>query len=219
MMRNTICDLRSCGLLPETTVELRYVATGIVQSQVAGIAGYYSFSAMPPGAYKVQAALKGFKTVTRDVMVELGKTARADFTLAVSTRAEQVVVTSTSQTHDATHSELSLSAEAKVITELPTLTHDVTHLIELMPGIRLEQAGTVGGSQMVDLAGNFALGHGTRRGQSPFYVDGAENVGTWRHQSLQMRNPVMDLSRSDFGLIQTKEGGGRITQLQAKFFF
>jgi hypothetical protein len=187
-LEGTIKDTTG-GLLPGTTVELRNVTTGITQSQVAGIAGYYSFSAVQPGAYRVQAALKGFKTVIQDVTVEFDKTARADFTLAIGTRAEQVVVTSASQTHDATHSELSLSAEAKVITELPTLTHDITHLIELMPGIRLEQAGTVGGSQIVDLAGNFALGHGTRRGQSLFYVDGAENVGTWRHQSLQMPNP------------------------------
>jgi hypothetical protein len=32
-------------------------------------------------------------------------------------------------------------------------------------------------------------------------------------------NPVMDLSRSDFGQSQTKEGGGRIFQLQAKLVF
>jgi len=176
------------GLLPGAIVELRNMATGITQSQIAGAAGDYSFRAVPPGDYKVQAALKGFHTVILYVMIEPDKAATADFTLTISTRSDQVVVTSASQTPDATHAALTLSAEAKVITELPTLTHDITHLMELMPGIRLEQAGTVG-SQIIDVGGTFALGHGTRRGQSLFYVDGAENVGTWRHQSLQMPNP------------------------------
>jgi len=90
-LEGTIKDTTG-GLLPGTAVELRNVATGIVQSQVAGIAGYYSFSAVPPGVYKVQASLKGFRTVIQDVTVELNKTARADFTLAIGTRAEQVVV-------------------------------------------------------------------------------------------------------------------------------
>jgi len=45
----------------------------------------------------------------------------------------------------------------------------------------------------------------------------ADTSNLLNHPNLS--NPAMDLSRSDFGLIQTKEGGGRIIQLQAKLFF
>ena len=137
----------------------------------------------------MQASFKGFKAVSRPAEVDINKTVRIDFTLAVSALTEQVVVTGAPPAHDTAHAELSLSVDSRLFTDLPTLTHDITQLIELMPGVRMEQGGSVGGSQLVDLSGSFALGNGTRRGQSIFYVDGAENMGTWRNQGLQMPNP------------------------------
>ncbi len=187
-VEGTIRDT-SGGVLPGTTVELKNVATGATLSQVTGSAGNYSFTSVKPGSYRVQASFKGFKAVSRPAEVDINKTVRIDFTLAVSALTEQVVVTGAPPAHDIAHAELSLSVDSKLFTDLPTLTHDITQLIELMPGVRMEQGGSVGGSQLVDLSGSFALGNGTRRGQSIFYVDGAENMGTWRNQGLQMPNP------------------------------
>ncbi len=177
------------GVIPGATVELTYLATRNSQSQVTGTGGNYSFGSVAPGSYKMQASLKGFKTITQYVAVEADKTAWIDFTLVVNAPTQEVIVTSPSQAPAGTHTDLLLNAESRTITDLPMLTRDVTQLIELMPGVRLEQGGSVGGSLAIDLAGNFALGNGTRRSQSLFYVDGAENMGAWRNQSLQMPNP------------------------------
>jgi hypothetical protein len=54
--------------------------------------------------------------------------------------------------------------------------------------VRIEQGGSAGGARALDLGGSFAAGYGTRRSQSLFYVDGAENMGAWRNQALQMPN-------------------------------
>ena len=79
--------------------------------------------------------------------------------------------------------------DSKVVTELPNLNRDITPLVELMPGARQVEGTTAGGSQVVDLSGNYAQGDGTRRSQSVFYIDGSENMGGWRNQALQMPNP------------------------------
>ncbi len=73
--------------------------------------------------------------------------------------------------------------------DLPSLNRDITTLVEMVPGARQVQGVTAGGSQVIDLSGNFALGAGTRRSQSVFYIDGSENMGAWRLQALQMPNP------------------------------
>lgn len=177
------------GVLPRATIELTNEATGITQTQITDGEGHYSFNSVKPGSYKVQASFKGFKTVSQVAEVELNKTNRIDFTLAIGALSEQIVVMGTSRSHEATQSDLSLTVESKVFTELPAFARDITQLAELMPGVRIEQGGTAGHSQLVDLSGSFALGNGTRRGQSLFYVDGAENMGAWRNQALQMPNP------------------------------
>ena len=119
----------------------------------------------------------------------MNKTVTANFTLAVGEITEEVVVTGGSATLDVAHTEVATNVESKVVVDLPSLNRDITTLVEMVPGARQVQGSTAGGSQVVDLSGNFALGAGTRRSQSVFYIDGSENMGAWRLQALQMPNP------------------------------
>jgi hypothetical protein len=176
------------AVLPGTILELTNVANGAIRSQVAEAAGEYRFEAVTAGSYKLQAAHTGFRTVAQFVAVEAGGTSWADFTLAVNTPAHEIVVTTPQQSASGTQTDLVLTAESRVLTDLPGMSRDAAGLVEMMPGVRLEGGGTVAGSLAVDLAGNFALGNGTRRSQSLFYVDGAENMGAWRNQAFQMPN-------------------------------
>jgi len=177
------------GVLPGTTIELINPATGKSLSRETGDGGRYVFESVAPGPYFLQASFKGFKTVRKSVDVAFNSTSRIDFILSVSPVAEQVVVTGSATARERERADLSLHVEARILSDLPDLAHDITQRIELMPGVRLEAGGTAGGSRVVDLSGNYALGNGTRRGQGIFYVDGAENMGTWRHQALQMPHP------------------------------
>jgi hypothetical protein len=76
------------------------------------------------------------------------------------------------------------NVDSKIAVDLPSLNRDITTLVEMIPGVRQVQGVTAGGSQVIDLSGNFALGAATRRSQSVFYVDGSENMGAWRLQAL-----------------------------------
>jgi len=179
----------SGAVIPGALVELTNAATGIGQSQKTGSGGNYLFNTVRPGAYKLTASLKGFKTVSQNLDVELNKTAKVDFALSIGELTEEVVVTGSPTTLDVTHSEVATNVESKIVIDLPSLNRDITTLIEMIPGARQVQGVTAGGSQVVDLSGNFALGAATRRSQSVFYVDGSENMGAWRLQALQMPNP------------------------------
>ena len=179
----------SGGVVAGAHVELTTAAASITQSQTTGAAGGYSFNAVKPGSYKLSASHKGFKTVAQDLEVELNKTMRVDLALAVGEVNERVVVTGSSDTLDVAHSEVSTNVESRNVVDLPSITRDITTLVEMVPGARQVQGVTAGGSQVVDLSGNFALGEGTRRSQSTFYLDGSENMGAWRLQALQMPNP------------------------------
>jgi hypothetical protein len=177
------------AMVPGATVELANVATGTTQTQISGVQGSYIFNAVKPGSYKVTASLPGFTTVSRFVEIELNKTTTVNFTLSVGEISQEVFVTEAAATLDLAHSEVAANVDTRVVTELPTLTRDITLLVQLIPGVRQVEGVTAGGSQVVDLSGNFALGAGTRRSQSVFYVDGSENMGAWRNQALQMPNP------------------------------
>jgi hypothetical protein len=179
----------SGGVLPGASVELASKATGITQTQVTGPNGTFVFSALNPGTYIVRSTLEGFKATTRTVEVALNATARIELILEVGAMNESVVVTAEISTVNTVTAQVATNVNAKEIVDLPNINRDITQLVELMPGVRQVQGTTAGGSQVVDISGNYSLGNGTRRSQSIYYVDGSENMGARRNQGLQMPNP------------------------------
>ena len=177
------------GVMPGVTVELSSSATGQTQVQVSDATGKFVFNAIRPGSYTLKASLDGFKTVTRTIAVELNRVSRAEFALEVGNLSETVVVQGVTAAVDTVSSQVATNVDSKVVIDLPNLTRDITTLVELMPGASQSTGTTAGGSQVVDISGNYASGDGTRRSQSVFYMDGSENMGGWRNQAMQMPNP------------------------------
>jgi hypothetical protein len=116
------------GVLPGATVELRNEQSGATLSRTSGSAGEYSFAAVKPGMYRISASFKGFTPASRNVEVEINKTSRVDFTLAISPLAMQVVVSGASQARDLNHSELSLAADSLIFDEETAFSRDITQL-------------------------------------------------------------------------------------------
>ncbi len=179
----------SGGVLPGVTIELLNAATGIALTQVSRADGIYAFNAVKPGAYLLKAALQGFRGSSLRVDVALNRSVKADLTLAVGDLNEVVEVRDAPPAVDVVRTQVSTNIDARAIVELPNINRDITALVELAPGARSVQGTTSGGSQVVDLSGNYSLGNGTRRSQSTFYLDGSENMGSRRNQALQMPNP------------------------------
>src|SRR5436309_5236389 len=84
----------SGGALPGVTVTITEVNTNISYSAVTNESGYYIFSNLKDGTYRVVAELSGFKRIVRDgVDVPVNATPRVDLKMEVGAVEESVTVT------------------------------------------------------------------------------------------------------------------------------
>jgi hypothetical protein len=179
----------SGAVIPGATMQVVSVDNGSSQTGTSDAQGNFHFAAINPGAYTLKASFAGFKTTTRKITVELNKTLRADVQLETGEVTTSVDVSAAAAAIDPASTNVATNLGTKVINDLPIMTRDITVLVELIPGTRQAVGTTAGGSQVMDISGNYAQGDGTRRSQSTFYVDGSENMGGWRNQANQMPNP------------------------------
>lgn len=148
--------------LPGVTVTATNTETGLTRTVVTDESGNYQMGLLPPGTYRVNTDLSGFRTETREnVTVLLGSTANLRFTIQPETIAEEITVTSEAPVVDVTEADLTLSVTETQIDNLPILGRDFSDLILLTPG-----AGEAFGERVSM--------NGARGIQSDFNIDGAE---------------------------------------------
>jgi iron complex outermembrane recepter protein len=83
----------SGAAVPGATVRIVNVATGVPVEVVSGAEGTYRSTTLVPGAYRVEIAIDGFESATRQIVIAAGQTAALDVTLNPSQLTESVVVT------------------------------------------------------------------------------------------------------------------------------
>lgn len=82
------------AVLPGATVMITNVKTGLQRVLVSDVNGRYAAPLLPPGEYRIEIELAGFKRAVREsVTVQVDQERRVDFTLSVGNVAEQVAVT------------------------------------------------------------------------------------------------------------------------------
>src|ERR1700687_1556649 len=80
------------AVVPGATVSVVNKATNATRTTTSNAVGLFDFPALPPGMYTVKSELEGFKTVTRDIELQVQETARVNFTLELGTIAEEATV-------------------------------------------------------------------------------------------------------------------------------
>ena len=131
----------SGAVIPRATVTITNQQTDSQEVTTSDLEGRYSSVPLPPGAYRVEASLQGFRgAARRDVIVQVNTTVVIDFSLEVGDLTDQVEVRA-----DATPLETDTGTVGKVvdnrrILELPLNTRNVYSLIFLTPGV----AGSIG---------------------------------------------------------------------------
>jgi iron complex outermembrane receptor protein len=83
----------SGGAIPGATIRIINAATSASTEFVSDGQGAYQSEPLAPGAYRVEVTLDGFETATRELVIDLGQVAAADFTLEPARLTEAVVVT------------------------------------------------------------------------------------------------------------------------------
>ncbi len=91
-LEGTVVDQQKAAVAG-ATVTARESATGLERSAQTNSDGSYTITNLPAGKYNVAVEAKGFaRSIVKDLALEVGRVADADFTLSVAGTAEKVVV-------------------------------------------------------------------------------------------------------------------------------
>jgi hypothetical protein len=114
--------------LPGVTVTITEVNTNISYSTVTNESGYYVFSNLKDGTYRVASELTGFKRTIRDgVEVPVNATMRVDLRMDVGAIEESVTVVGASPLLQTDRADTGRIIESVHLLEVPQLPGDVDH--------------------------------------------------------------------------------------------
>jgi hypothetical protein len=128
-------------------VTLSDAARSFSRTQVTNTDGGYVFTGIPPGDYRVEVEMKGFKkSLTVDVHARVDTPTNVDVQLEVGNVSETVNVISGSEAAlNTTDATLGNTFESRRITELPLNARNVVGLLSLQPGVT--RGGSVNGGR------------------------------------------------------------------------
>ncbi|HEY0162144.1 MAG TPA: TonB-dependent receptor [Edaphobacter sp.] len=166
----------SGAVVPEATVKVTNVATGVVSTRQTNASGDYEVPALRVGQYNVEATKDGF-SISRatDITLSIGARQRIDLTLNVSGTSETVEVTGVSL-----GVETETSQRGQIVTQyqtaaLPLVSRNYSDLIGLTAGVR-QAAGAYTSTSNTGLVreGSFNV-NGQRSIFNNFLLDGMDN--------------------------------------------
>jgi hypothetical protein len=162
------------AVVPEATVTVKSVATGLVREVVTTETGSYRVYPLSPSTYEVTVNKAGFRPQTKRVTLEVAQTAKLDFQLEVGQLAETVTVEAAAtvlQTQEASSGGLVTSAD---VARIPVNGRNYTNLIRLLPGSSDQGSSQSRGTG--DLSGTSLISvNGQRRQDNNLTVDGVDN--------------------------------------------
>jgi hypothetical protein len=124
--------------IPGVTVTVTNVATNIPRVVVTSDEGVYTAASLPPGDYRIDVELAGFKSIHRTgIRLSTGEKARLDFDLAVGDLREVVTVVGDAPIVRAETASLGTVVEHEQVVQLPLNGRVFISLAALAPGVAL----------------------------------------------------------------------------------
>ncbi len=180
------------GVLPGVTVEARGPAFQGTRTSVTDASGVYRLVLLPPGVYKVTAALQGFARIESTITVSLGKTSFGDFKLRPTATAE-VVVSGTAPLIDSESSTVGNNIDSRQIKSLPT-GRDYSSVVQIAPGVSQQTSNTAAFANTIVINGSTGLENG-------FVIDGVNTTG------VEYGQQGKDLNYEFIQEVEVKTGG------------
>jgi hypothetical protein len=175
----TITDANG-GAITGATVTILDVQRGTSRPLTTDESGAYNAPNLTPGAYKVRAEFKGFKTTERqNIVLEVGQELRVDLTLQPGEQTQTITVTEEVPLVETTNAELGGTLQNEVINDLPLNGRNFENLLDLRPGVT-KYVGNSGWTQS---------SNGLRPHDNFFMVEGINSNDPWMAQSVM--NAVM----------------------------
>ena len=178
----------SGGVLPGVNVTAINIDTNLSRSEVSNERGEYSLQFLPPGSYRLEAELTGFKRfVQTGVAIELARAARVDPVLEVGGTTENVQVRADAPLVDTARVALGRTVNQTEILNLPLVDRDVYALLDLTAGIDSSETsnafGIPGQETLVNGSAN------TGAGSVNYSLDGGANMSGLRQTGNIVPNP------------------------------
>src|SRR5271154_4796844 len=133
----------SHAVVAGSTVTAREVNTGAVRTGQTDSSGRFLFAQLNPGTYQIEVIAPGFAIQhSQPIVVAVGQTATANFTLAPAGTSQSVEVNAQSAQLDLENPNTSTTLDAKTIANLPNPGQDLTYIAQFAQGALLNTAGS-----------------------------------------------------------------------------
>ena len=136
------------GAIPNASVTIKEKLTGATQTTTANSSGEYTFAAVKPGEYEVDASASGFKVVSQTgVGVSANQNVHVAFAMQPGATTETVEVTAGTTLVDTRESQIGETIEQARVQDLPTLNRNPYDLVLTIPGVTTYSPDTQTGSR------------------------------------------------------------------------
>jgi Carboxypeptidase regulatory-like domain/TonB dependent receptor/TonB-dependent Receptor Plug Domain len=175
-LSGTITD-RSGAVIPQASISVKNIDTGITRTSVTSAAGFYSVPNLLPGTYEIRTSASGFSSELKTgVTLTVGEQQVLDFTLQVGQTSQTVVVTTEAPNVELASSSISATVNSNTVRELPLNGRSWTDLAALQPGVsavsQIQTDFAVGGDRGNRGFGNQITVAGDRPEQNNYRLDG-----------------------------------------------
>jgi hypothetical protein len=184
-INGTITDPAGAAI-PNATVTVTSVQTGIKQKAQSNSSGNYIFPALGVGDYTITVEAQGFGTTTESgVHLDANQNLTADVLLKLGAEVQRVEVSAAAAFIELRESQLSTTIERKQISDLPLNGRAAISLVQLVPGVTtFTPSATIG-----DTAGNKFSLNGNRTNENSYYLDGAYDTSFMSQGGNVFPNP------------------------------
>src|SRR5438093_635601 len=185
-LEGTIFD-PSGAVVPNATVTLHEVSTGVEHKTMTMSAGNYRFTALPPGVFSLTASASGFETATlSEIRIQVAEVRTVNVNLKLGATSQKVEVTVSATPVTLTSGAVSGQINETKVHELPLVGRNMFSLVVLTPGVTgLPSGGGQAYAQATADIFNAEYGvnlnaNGQRAESNNFSVDGATTNGNPR---------------------------------------
>jgi outer membrane receptor protein involved in Fe transport len=124
------------AIIPSAKVVLTNTDTGVNQTIESNSAGFYRFSALGPGHYKVEVSAPGFATVTQEnIDLTANRVQEVTVQLPVASGEQTVTVTATPSAVETDEAKIQSVTDAEQVAELPIEGRNIYGVANQTPGI------------------------------------------------------------------------------------
>jgi hypothetical protein len=162
----------SRAMVAGSAVTARDVNTGAVRTGQSDSSGRFLFAQLNPGTYQIEVRAPGF-TIQHSppIIVAVGQTATANFTLTPAGTSQSVEVSAQSALVDLENPNTSTTLDAKTLANLPNPGQDLTYVAQFAQGALMNTAGSSNDAKAAGGYGNVEF-NGLPATSNGYIVDG-----------------------------------------------